>query len=373
MPYGFNGKILRIDLTGGTIEVERPDVEFYRTYWGGRSLGLYFLCKETPPSLDPYDPQNLLIFASSPVTGTPFPGNARFSVVTKSPLTGGMGEAEAGGPFGPELKWAGWDAIIIRGAASTPVYITIKDDQVEIKPADHLWGKDTHETDMAVMKESGDPKARALTIGPAGENGVRYALISAGAHDALGRTGVGAVMGSKKLKAVVVRGTGKVQVADHKKLMDASRWFASTFQNDPTDHFLWQYGTMGGPKLYGDIGSLPTKNFKCGVMPDMDKILGRALSRGRLLPRQDLVLGLPGLLPQVYTCQGWCLSQSRQGSRAGIRDARQHRLELRRKQPGGSDPRGGIVRPAWSRLHFSWCGHRLGDGVCRAQGATSPG
>ena len=272
MTFGFHGKILRVDLTQRSVDVERPDGAFYRTYMGGRAFGLYYLLKETPSGLDPYDPRNLLIFAPSIVTGAPFAGNARFSVVAKSPLTGGMGEAEAGGSWGPELKMAGWDAIIVRGAADRPVYLRIRDDQIEILPADHLWGKDTLDTLDAVVAEAGDPKARAVTIGPGGENLVRYALVAAGYHDVAGRTGMGAVMGSKKLKAVVVRGTGKVPLADRDRLLEISRWFGANFKNDPTDRFLYDYGTMGGPKLYGEMGALPTNNFQFGVMEDMDKI-----------------------------------------------------------------------------------------------------
>lgn len=272
MLYGFHGKVLRIDLSKGTVSTEHPDITFYRTYLGGRAVGLYYLLKETPPCIDAYDPGNLLILAPSVLTGTPFPGNARFSVVTKSPLTGGMGEAEAGGPWGPELKWAGWDAIVIRGCADSPVYISIQDDEVKVRSADHLWGLDTLEACDAVVNEMGDPKARAVTIGPAGENLVRYAAIAAGHHDIAGRTGVGAVMGSKKLKAIVVRGTGKVPVADQQRLLETSRWFAKNYKDDPIDRFLWEYGTMGGPKLYGEMGALTTNNFQFGVMEDMDKI-----------------------------------------------------------------------------------------------------
>lgn len=261
-----------MDLTAGTTAAEHRDAEFYRAYLGGRALGLYYLLTETPPGIDACDARNLLIFAPSVVTGSPFPGNARFSVVTKSPQTGGMGEAEAGGPFGPELKWAGWDAIVVTGAAERPVYLWIRDDRVELRPAGHLWGLDTIDAHDAVIAEAGDAKARAVTIGPAGENLVRYALIAAGHHDVAGRTGVGAVMGSKKLKAIVVRGTGKVPVADPKRLAEASRYFAVSYKDDPTDRFLWQWGTMGGPKLYGDMGALTTNNFQFGVLEDMERI-----------------------------------------------------------------------------------------------------
>ena len=183
MAFGYYGKVLRIDLSEDKIEIETPDISFYRTYLGGRAIGLYYLLKETPPCVDAYAPNNLLIFAPSVLTGTPFPGNARFSVVTKSPQTGGMGEAEAGGPWGPELKWSGWDAIVIRGCADRPVYVSIHDDDVKIHSAHHLWGLDTLEALDAVVDEIGEPKARAVTIGPAGENLVRYAAITAGYHD----------------------------------------------------------------------------------------------------------------------------------------------------------------------------------------------
>ena len=264
--------MLRVDLSQDKIEIEEPDVAFFRTYLGGRAVGLYYLLKETPPCVDAFDPDNLLIFSPSVLTGTPFPGNARFSVVTKSPLTGGMGEGEAGGPWGPELKWAGWDAIIIRGRANSPVYISIRDHEVQVCSAEHLWGLDTVEAHDTLISELGDSKSRAVTIGPGGENLVRYALIAAGHHDVAGRTGVGAVMGSKNLKAIVVRGTGRVAVADRQRLLEASQWFAKNYKDDPTNWFLWKYGTMGGPELYGEMGALPTNNFQFGVMEDMGKI-----------------------------------------------------------------------------------------------------
>ena len=272
MPYGYHGKILRVNLATGTVWAENPDELFYRTYVGGRSMGLYYLLKETHAGLDAYDPQNLLILATSPVTGAPFPGNARASAVGKSPLTGGFGEAEAGGGWGPELKFAGWDAIVISGAARQPVYLWVKDASVELRPAEHLWGKDTVVAREMVQAELQEPRAKVLTIGPAGENRVRYALIAAGPHDVMGRTGLGAVMGSKNLKAVAVRGTGEVSVAAPERLKEIVRWFASRFKDDPTNWFLWKYGTMGGPKLYGDMGALPTNNFKYGVMDGMERI-----------------------------------------------------------------------------------------------------
>ncbi len=272
MVYGFHGKVLRIDLSRGEASIEEPDVAFYRTYLGGRAVGLYYLLKETQPGIDAYDPDNLLIFAPSIITGAPFPGNARFSVVTKSPLTGGMGEAEAGGSWGPELKRAGWDAIVIRGRASQPVYLSITNNDVRFCPAQHLWGLDTVEAHVALISEAGDPKAQTVTIGPGGENRVRFALVSAGPHDVAGRTGVGAVMGSKNLKGIVVRGSQHVAVADTKRLQAIVQWFARHYRDDPIDSFLWQYGTMGGVALYGQMGALPTNNFQFGTMEDMEKI-----------------------------------------------------------------------------------------------------
>ena len=177
MSCGYTGNILHIDLTTKKHWIENPPENFYRTYWGGRTLALYYMLKEMKPKIDPLSPDNLLIFTAGVLTGTPAPAMPRYTVCAKSPLTGAQGEAEAGGWWGPELKKAGFDAIIIKGSSPTPVYLYIKDGKVEIKDATHLWGKDTGETQKMIREELADDKIRIAQIGPAGENLVRFANI----------------------------------------------------------------------------------------------------------------------------------------------------------------------------------------------------
>ncbi len=202
MTYGYTGNILHVDLSSKKYWIEHPEENFYRTYWGGRALGLYYMLKEMKPKADPLSPDNLLIFAPSVLTGTPAPAMPRYTVCAKSPLTGAEGEAEAGGWRGPELKKTGFDAIIIKGASATPVYLWIKDGKVEIKDATHLWGKDTGTTQKIIKEELADDKARIAQIGPAGENLVRFANIVNELKHFNGRNGLRAAMGSKKLKAI---------------------------------------------------------------------------------------------------------------------------------------------------------------------------
>src|SRR5665648_1073323 len=207
MSYGYTGNILHVDLSSKKHWIENPEENFYRTYWGGRALALYYMLNQMKPHTDPLSPDNLLIFAPGVLTGTPAPAMPRYTVCAKSPLTGAQGEAEAGGWWGPELKKAGFDALVIKGASTAPVYLWIKDGKVEIKDATHLWGKDTGETQKIIREELKDDKIRIAQIGPAGENLVRFANIVNELKHFNGRNGLGAVMGSKKLKAIAVRGT----------------------------------------------------------------------------------------------------------------------------------------------------------------------
>ena len=209
MPYGYNGKILHVDLTDRTSWVETPDEVFYRTYMGGGCLGAYYLLKETKPGIDPLGPENILVFAASILTGAPASGFARHAVITKSPLSGCFLDSQAGGFWGPELKFSGYDAIVIKGKASSPVYLWIKDGEVEIRDASAAWGKTTGDAQEIIRTELGEPKARMILIGQGGENLVRFACIMNELKDANGRGGSGAVMGSKNLKAVVCRGSKK--------------------------------------------------------------------------------------------------------------------------------------------------------------------
>ncbi len=202
MPYGYNGKILWVDLSREEIAVEEHDEYFYRTYMGGATLGAYYLLKEQKVGVDPFSPENIIVIAPSIVTGTPAPGFSRYAIVSKSPLTGAIGDTQAGGFWGPELKFAGYDAIVIKGKAENPVYLFIQDGEIKIRKAAHLWGKTTGEVEQIIRKEHSDPRIRVLSIGCAGENLVRFANVLSDCKHAAGRLGMGAVMGSKNLKAI---------------------------------------------------------------------------------------------------------------------------------------------------------------------------
>ena len=206
MSYGYNGKILHVDLTNGKFRVEEPGEAFYRKYMGGSALAMHYLLKEMPAGADPLGPDNVLVLALSVLTGAAISGQSRMTAAAKSPLTGAIGDSQGGGFFPAELKFAGFDAIVIKGKSEKPVYLWINDGNYELRDASHLWGKITGEAEAAIKEELGDDKIEVLQIGPAGEKGVRFAGIFSMSNRANGRTGMGAVMGSKNLKAVAVRG-----------------------------------------------------------------------------------------------------------------------------------------------------------------------
>jgi aldehyde:ferredoxin oxidoreductase len=264
MSKGFSGKIIRINLTDRKISMEEPGDKFFRKYLGGRGIIAYYLLKELPKGADPLGPENIMVFSASVLTGVPVPGFGRQSVGAKSPLTGLYGESESGGFWGPELKFAGYETVIVEGKASSPVYIYIHDDDIEIKNGSHLWGKETGETDKTLKQELDDNRVRTLIIGPAGENLVRIAGI---AHDLThyhGRTGMGAVMGSKNLKAMVVRGTKKLEFHNPGKLKELSKFFAENFRSNADNSGQHNHGTSDYYFGAQAAGSLPTKNFQSG-------------------------------------------------------------------------------------------------------------
>ena len=224
MLFGYRGKILHVNLTYGSFSVEEPDENFYRTYVGGSALGLYYLLRFTPPGANPLGPANTLTFALSGTTGMPISGQSRAAVIAKSPLTGGVGDSQAGGFWPAELKFAGFDAIVIQGKSDVPVYLWIRDGEYELRNATHLWGKTTRETEAILKDELGDERIEVAQIGPSGEKLVRFSAIINMSNRAHGRTGMGAVMGSKKLKAIVVRGTDKkIPTADVQALRVLAR------------------------------------------------------------------------------------------------------------------------------------------------------
>ena len=272
MKNGCNGRILRVNLSPDKtrIRVEEPKEDFYRTYFGGWGFVAYYLLKEVPPGTDPLSPENKLIFALGPLTGVRLAGNARNAVGAKSPLTGLFGESDVGGWWNAELKHAGYDAIIVEGKAPNPVYLWIQDGEVEIRDATHLWGKPTAESQAMIRQELGDSHIRTAQIGLAGENRVRYACIINDLKHTAGRTGMGAVMGSKNLKAIACRGHHPPRIADREAVREIRRWFSDHYEALSGD--LVQYGT--GVNLQGssDTGGLPTHNFRDGVFDGAQKI-----------------------------------------------------------------------------------------------------
>lgn len=262
MTFGYTGKILRVDLSREKTSIESPDNIFYRRYIGGEGFVSYFLLKDLDPGIDPLEPENELVFAAGPLTGTFVPWTARNSIGAKSPLTGGFGEAEVGGFWGAELKHAGFDAIVFEGRSESPVYLWIHDEEVEIRDAGHIWGKDTGGAQKIIRAELGDKLVRVAQIGSGGERMVRYACVINDLRNAAGRTGMGAVMGSKNLKAVAVRGHNKSKMADEEKLKEMIKWLVSRRE-------LWHWAELGTGgdlmELFALSGNLPTRNFRDGT------------------------------------------------------------------------------------------------------------
>jgi aldehyde:ferredoxin oxidoreductase len=271
MTFGHWGKLLRVNLTTGNITTETLDEIFLRHYVGGWGFIGYYLLNELAPGIDPLGPDNKLVYATGPITGQPIAGGGRHMIGGKSPLTGGFSGSEAGGFFGAELKRAGWDAIIIEGVAASPVYLWIRDDQVELRPADHLLGLETADVEEKLREELGERHLRVSQCGPAGERLVRIANVIHDATRAAGRTGLGAVMGSKKLKAVVVRGSRRPPVADQSALAELARWFRDNYQQTGSA----AYHTLGTVRLVRgnqEAGGLPTRNFQQGVFEGFEKL-----------------------------------------------------------------------------------------------------
>ena len=279
MPYGYTGNILHLDLSSKKHWVEHPPENFYRTYWGGRAIGLYYMLNQMKPHIDPLSPDNLLIFAPSVLTGVPAPAIPRYTVCAKSPLTGAQGEAEAGGWWGPELKKAGFDAIVIKGSSKTPVYLWIKDGQVEIKKATHLWGKHTGTTQKIIKEELKDDKVRIAQIGQAGENLVCFANIVNELKHFNGRNGLGAVMGSKKLKAIAVRGTKPIDLYDKERVSQITKEITKRVMDNPLSRGLRELGTPAVVRGLYEAGCLPSYNWTTGYFKEGENLTAETLNK----------------------------------------------------------------------------------------------
>lgn len=261
-----------MDLTEEKVETKDLEVEVAEQYIGGRGLAIRYLIKNLKPKIDPLGEENILVISTGPLTGTLAPSSARYTIATKSPLTGVIGYANSGGHFAPELKYAGYDAIIIKGKAKSPKYLLIQDEKVSIEDASHLWGKDTWETDKILKSEYESSNLQILSIGQAGENKVLYAAIMNNLSRAAARTGVGAVMGSKNLKAIAVSGSGFVEVHNPEEFIEFTNKTLEKIYDDPAYPSLSDYGTSFLVDLAYLGGGLATNNNQFGVFDGYDGI-----------------------------------------------------------------------------------------------------
>ncbi|MEK7682714.1 MAG: aldehyde ferredoxin oxidoreductase family protein [Chloroflexota bacterium] len=277
MPLGYHDKILHVDLTTGSLEVEHPGEDFYRAYMGGSALGLYYLLKLTETGLDPLGPGNVLVLALSVLTGAPIPGQSRMTAVAKSPLTEAVGDSQSGGFFPAEMKFAGFDAVVIRGRAAEPVYLWLHNGEAELRPAGHLWGRVTGEAEAEIRQELGDDKIEVAQVGPAGEKLVRFAAIMNMSNRANGRTGMGAVMGSKNLKAVAVRGKERPELADWRAVIEMAKWGAAHFEESGV-YALGLFGTAHVLSSQNKVCGQVTYNWDSGYFEKAEALDGQTMA-----------------------------------------------------------------------------------------------
>lgn len=264
---GAWGRILEVDLTNGQLNIKEWEEKLLQTYVGASGLGAKILYEETGPGTDPLSPENVLIFITGPLTGTMVPTSGRHQIISKSPLTGIYGESDAGGYWGTALKKAGYDGIVVKGRAAGAVYLYVTEDTAEIRPADHLWGRDTYEADRLLKAETHREAVTAL-IGPAGEKQVRLAAIIHDGEDAraAGRCGLGAVMGSKNLKGIVVYGRRRIPLFDPRGLVESIKR-ANPYIRKNTET-LGAYGSAGAMESIERVGDLPIQNWRLGTWPE---------------------------------------------------------------------------------------------------------
>jgi len=277
--YGYAGNILRIDLTKNQVKVQPTEESLIKEFLGGRGFNSKRLYKEVAKGVDPLSPQNRLMFATGPLVGTAFPLGSRFNVSAKSPLTGILGDSNAGGHFSAEMKFAGYDQIIIQGKSRKPVYIFIEDQEIQMKDAEHLVGKDVYETTEMIRKDVGERMVQVATIGPAAENHVLFAGVFANLARPAARTGIGTVMASKNMKALALKGTGTVKIADPKKFWKLVEEIDEEAYVHPQ---YWPRRIMGTTRilmLAEKLGILPTRHFTSATFEHAAKVSGERLAR----------------------------------------------------------------------------------------------
>ncbi len=298
---GTWGKFLHVDLSSGRQWLETPPDEVYLKLVGGRALVAYLLLRDLPTGCDPLGPDNLLIFAPGILQGSNLPGSGRHGVGARSPLTGAIASAEVGGWWGHEFKRTGFDALIVHGQSAEPVYLWIHDGQAELRPAGQLWGRDTADVQEAIQEELDDRRIRVAQCGAAGENLVLYASIMHDVNRAAGRGGLGAVMGSKRLRAVAVRGTMNPPIATRKRVGAVSKWLGENYET--LTAWAVKIGTVQGVRNWGRVGALPTLNFREPMFEGRESITGQ-LMHETLLPHRDTCQVCPINCKQVAEYDG---------------------------------------------------------------------
>jgi aldehyde:ferredoxin oxidoreductase len=300
-PYkGYAGKWLHVNLTTGRVESRPYDREMAEQYLGGNGFGARLLWERVGSDVHPLAPESLLIFSTGPLCGTLVPNPGRMEVIAKSPLTGIYGDANTGGFLGPELKFAGWDAIVVTGQASHPVYLAVADSHVEVRDARPLWGSTTSETEASIRKLWDDPEVKTATIGPAGENGVLFSGIQTTPQRSAARCGLGAVMGSKRLKAIAVRGHGAIPIADPGRFHAVAAELHHRLRANPIFEAVAAHGTPGIVSMMDALGRFPTKNFQMGSFPDIEAISAESLE-ARAFVRHLACFGCPVACDKLYT------------------------------------------------------------------------
>ncbi len=303
-------RILDINLNNGKIEKKTLPAEIYRLYPGGSALGLYLLLQDMPAKVEPLSPDNMLIMAVSPLTGLPISGLSRMTITTKSPLTGAIGDSQAGGFFPADLKANGWDAVIFRGRSEKPVYLSINGEEAELRDAGQAWGKVTGDAEKVFRDDLGDENLQIAQIGPAGENMVRYASVMNMCNRANGRNGTGAVMGSKNLKAVVVRKKQKNRPVDKEAFRKLASQTKNRIKENTVVSNLAKHGTDSGLISLHLQGYLPTRNWHSGYFPEgAEDITGETMSNTILKNRDTChacavrckrVVEVPGVVDPLY-------------------------------------------------------------------------
>lgn len=297
---GYAGRFLRVDLTNGAIREVALPLDWVENYLGGNGIGTKILWDEVPAWVKPLSPENKLIVATGPLCGSSMPNSGRLEFIAKSPLTGIYGDSNAGGHFGPELKFAGYDVIIFEGRSEAPVYLYINDQQVTLCPAEEIWGKGIYETETWLKQQHGDPDLKVAAIGPAGENLVRYASIQVTPRRSAARSGMGAVMGSKNLKAIAVRGRHSIPMHDPQKILTLTARLQQNLRKHPFFKSTHLFGTPGLVALMQPMGRFPTQNFQYGSYEFIDDISGETL-REEHLSRDTACFNCPLGCDKVYT------------------------------------------------------------------------